>query len=36
VEKIFLASVTVLKNEDFQQVIASLEDKSKVIVLENS
>lgn len=36
VEKIFLANVTVLKNEDFQQVLASLEDKTKVIVRENS
>lgn len=36
VEKIFLANFTVLKNEDFQQVLASLEDKTKVIVLEKS
>lgn len=36
VEKIFLANVTILKNEDFQQVIAGLEDKTKVIGRENS
>lgn len=35
-KKIFLANVTVLKNKDFQQVLASLEDKTKVIECENS
>lgn len=28
VETVFLANVTVLKNEDFQQVLASLQDKT--------